>query len=59
MTTIQKQIQKGFKLASEQDPTLHFPNDVVNLVNEFATKPPKEYEAPFMEKYTIFISKHS
>ncbi len=59
MNDIQKQIQKGFKLASEQDPTLHFPNDVVNLVNEFATKPPKEYEAPFMEKYTIFISKHS
>ena len=59
MNDIQKQIRKGFLLASAQDPTLYFPIDVVDLVGEFATKPPKEYAPPFMEKYTIFISKHS
>jgi len=59
MNDIQKQIRKGFFLASAQDPTLYFPIDVVDLVGEFATKPPKEYAPPFMEKYTIFISKHS
>ena len=59
MNDIQKQIRKGFFLASAQDPTLYFPIDVVDLVGEFATKPPKEYAPSFMEKYTIFISKHS
>ena len=55
MSEIQKQIRKGFLLASAQDPTLYFPIDVVDLVGEFATKPPKEYEPSFMKKYTIFM----
>ncbi len=48
------QICKGFKLAN---PKFYVPIDLVKLVAEFALKPPKEYN--YMEKYTIFISKHS
>ena len=55
----EQQICEGFKLASSRDPKFYVPIDLVKLVAEFALKPPKEYDDVFMEKYTIFISKHS
>ena len=58
-TTQEQQICEGFKLASSRDPKFYVPIDLVKLVAEFALKPPKEYDDVFMEKYTIFISKHS
>lgn len=45
-------IQEGFS-------SLSFPPDLVALISEYSLRPPKEYRAPFMEKYTVFISKRS
>ena len=52
------QIQEGFKLSYSQDPSLYFPDDLIDLVAQYTLKPPKEYCSVFMEKYTIFISKY-
>lgn len=59
MVSQARQIREGFQLSWSHNPSLYVCSDLVELIIEFTLKPPKEYCPEFMEKFTIFVSKHS